>query len=187
MSVHDSTLNAPVSTAARARVAGLRHLRRLRVSGNTTEPRSSSRSASGSAALLLICLTAIGCESMDWDEDEETVREPPERPATEQQTPSAPAATWDQTVGTIVRARCEREQRCGNIEPGGSYSSMDECVAQVRNDWADELNAYQCSAGVEHGELAECLTEIRNEDCGNPLDTLGRIVACRSSDICDRV
>jgi hypothetical protein len=33
-------------------------------------------------------------------------------------------------------------------------------------------------------ELDECLEEIRNEDCGNPFDTLGRLAACRENDIC---
>ncbi|WP_438031284.1 DUF6184 family natural product biosynthesis lipoprotein [Sorangium sp. So ce233] len=42
----------------------------------------------------------------------------------------------------------------------------------------------ECPGGIDSNELNECLQEIGNDDCNNPLDTLGRIVACRSSDLC---
>jgi hypothetical protein len=55
---------------------------------------------------------------------------------------------------------------------------------RVRDSRRDELNANACPAGIDQHELTECLTETRNEDCGNPVDAIGRIVACRSSDLC---
>jgi hypothetical protein len=87
-------------------------------------------------------------------------------------------------VDGIARARCEREQRCGNVGPGRKWPALEDCTRQITSDWRDELNAFECTGGIVEEELDECMGEIRNEDCASPLDTLGRIVACRASDIC---
>jgi hypothetical protein len=91
------------------------------------------------------------------------------------------------TVRQITSARCAREQKCGNVGAGKDYASAQTCEAKIGEEWADEINAYDCPGGVVEKELGECLTEIKNEDCDSPFDTLGRIVACRSSDICKAV
>lgn len=85
----------------------------------------------------------------------------------------------------IAQARCEREQRCGNVGAGKEYSSMSACVQKTSADWRDDLNAYECPEGVVDKELSECLEEVRNEDCENPFDKLGSVVACRAGDICN--
>jgi hypothetical protein len=87
-------------------------------------------------------------------------------------------------VNAISTARCEREQRCGHIGPQESYTSMEQCETQVRHEWAHELSGYECPRGVQQAELTECVTEIRQEDCANPFDTLARATQCRQSDIC---
>lgn len=84
----------------------------------------------------------------------------------------------------IAQARCQREQKCQNIGAEKDYKSMGACVSEVSKEWRDDLNKYECPGGVEEDELSECLEEVRNEDCANPFDTLGRVVACRASDIC---
>ena len=87
-------------------------------------------------------------------------------------------------VEGLARARCEREQRCNNIGFEKSYSTLDACLTKIATDWRDELNRYECPGGFEQKELDECMREIRSEDCSRPFDTLERIVACRSGDIC---
>ena len=87
-------------------------------------------------------------------------------------------------VEGIAKARCEREQRCNNIGFEKPYTSLDACLTKVATDWRDDLNRYECPGGFEQKELDECMREIRNEDCSRPFDTLERIVACRSGDIC---
>ncbi|MGK4005216.1 DUF6184 family natural product biosynthesis lipoprotein [Sorangium sp. So ce1036] len=87
-------------------------------------------------------------------------------------------------VDSIVQARCDREARCNNIGADRAYASKEACDSRVRAEWRDELNFAECPGGIDPKELNECLQEIRNDDCGNPFDTLGRIVACRSSDLC---
>jgi hypothetical protein len=58
-------------------------------------------------------------------------------------------------------------------------------MARVRNDWKDDLTARECPAGVDRKELDECLTAIRNDECNNPFDALGRITACTVAQICE--
>ncbi|WP_437621785.1 DUF6184 family natural product biosynthesis lipoprotein [Sorangium sp. So ce1151] len=87
-------------------------------------------------------------------------------------------------VDSIVQARCDREARCNNVGQGREYSSADACSNNIRSEWRDELTFGECPGGIDAKELNECLEGIRNEGCGNPFDTLGRVVACRSSDLC---
>jgi hypothetical protein len=91
------------------------------------------------------------------------------------------------SVRLITEARCQREEKCGNIGADKDYASVSVCQQKIGADWANELNGYDCAGGVVVKELNECLEEIKNEDCKSPFDTLGRIVACRSSDICKAV
>jgi hypothetical protein len=89
-------------------------------------------------------------------------------------------------VEGIATARCQREKRCKNIGKNKEYASLDACKSKIQDDWRGELNAYECPGGVDAKELAECVREIENENCKNPFDTLERVIACRSSDICIR-
>jgi hypothetical protein len=87
-------------------------------------------------------------------------------------------------VDSISEARCARESRCDNIGSDKKYSSMEDCVARVRDDWKGDLDARACPSGVNETELNQCLKSIRAEECSNPFDTLGRITECTASQIC---
>lgn len=93
----------------------------------------------------------------------------------------------DSAINKIVAARCDREMKCGNVGADKKFTDNSACVASVGKEFADDLNAEECPAGVDSKELDECLTEARNEDCANPFDTIGRVAACRTSDICRHV
>lgn len=95
----------------------------------------------------------------------------------------SPGETTSAT-SSIAEARCAREATCENIGNDKTYSSSDDCMARIRDEWRDDLNALECPGGVNQTELNECLTAIRNEDCGNPFDTLGRVMDCSSGQIC---
>lgn len=84
----------------------------------------------------------------------------------------------------IAHARCEREERCNNVGADGKFASEEACEEQVRTDWANDLNAYECPNGVIEAQLEECLAAIRAEDCNSPFDTLGRVTECQSPQIC---
>ncbi len=97
---------------------------------------------------------------------------------------TAVPGTQNQAVEQIAQARCDREVRCGKVGPDKDYTSQEVCLTKVKDEWRDDLNARECPGGVVQKELTECLAEIRNEDCGNPFDSLSRIIACREGDIC---
>lgn len=56
--------------------------------------------------------------------------------------------------------------------------------AEIRGDMKNDLNAQDCPGGIDQKDQKECLDEIKNEDGKHPLDTIGRLVACRTSDLC---
>ena len=87
-------------------------------------------------------------------------------------------------IQTLANTRCERETRCNNVGGSKRWASAEACRGDLVAKGRDELRAAECPGGVVQKELQECLAEIRNEDCNNPLDTLGRLAACRSSDLC---
>jgi hypothetical protein len=128
----------------------------------------------GAAALTLI----LGCNKSN-DPD-------PSAPAVDT-TPGvlSPASGTASAAQSIAQSRCEREQRCDNVGGDKKFSSMDDCLTRVRTDWKDDLNARECPGGVNRPQLDECLTEIRNEECSSPLDTLERVAACTAGQICE--
>ncbi len=101
-------------------------------------------------------------------------------------TPSGmtPASGTRPASEQIARARCEREQDCGNIGPDKTYSSSQDCLARIQSDWKDDLNARECPGGINQHQLDECMAQVRAESCGNPFDTLARITECTQGQIC---
>jgi hypothetical protein len=95
-----------------------------------------------------------------------------------------PASGTRPAADQIARARCDREQQCDNIGDDKTYSSMQDCLARIQNDWRDDLNARKCPGGINQHELNECMSQIRAEACGNPFDTLTRIAECTQGQIC---
>ncbi len=87
-------------------------------------------------------------------------------------------------VTRIADARCARELACNNIGADKRYSSQQFCIEKIGVDMKDDLNAQDCPRGIDQKELNECLAEIRNESCNNPIDKLERLAACRTSDMC---
>jgi hypothetical protein len=152
--------------------------------------------------LVLLPLAAVGCEKTDSLGDRDPSIDPETRPLTSPpamhetnkemergnepstNAKTAVAGATSEAITKITEARCAREMRCENIGVDKKYSSLDECSSEVRKEWREDLDSRECSGGVVQKELSECLEEIRNEDCGNPFDTLGRLAACREGDIC---
>ena len=95
-----------------------------------------------------------------------------------------PASRASSAAEQLARARCEREQQCGNIGVDETYSSSLDCVSRIQSDWKEDLNARQCPGGINQAQLSECLAQVRAEDCNNPFDTLARITECTQAQIC---
>ena len=95
-----------------------------------------------------------------------------------------PASRSLPAADSIAEARCAREQRCENVGDGKKYSSQTDCMARIRSDWKDDLNARECPGGVNQTELNECIGAIRAEECSSPFDTLDRVTECTAAAIC---
>jgi hypothetical protein len=91
---------------------------------------------------------------------------------------------FSSSVAKIAGARCDREMRCGNVGPNEKYPSRSECVAKVQADKRDDINSNECTLGISTTGLNDCLRAIRDEDCGNPIDAVARLNACRTGNIC---
>jgi len=147
--------------------------------------------------LFAVCsVVAVGCNRDDRALGTERDRTPPftERrddlgyPRADMPAPGV-ASALASAVDAIAAATCDHAQRCNEIGPGDGkdYASREACMAKERKDLGDDLNANSCRGGVVQKELDECLAEARNQDCNAPFDALGKITACRTSDICNAV
>jgi hypothetical protein len=87
-------------------------------------------------------------------------------------------------VDKIVAARCARETACNNVGPDKTHVNGQACSQKLKYDMREDLNTKDCPRGVDQKELDECLDEIRKESCNNPIDTINRIAACRTGDMC---
>jgi hypothetical protein len=98
-------------------------------------------------------------------------------------------ASWvpnESAIDRIVASRCAREVTCSNVGLDKHFTSGEVCAREVRTKMHDELKASECPSGIDGKELDECLDAIRNESCTNPIESLGRLAACRTSDLCLR-
>lgn len=127
------------------------------------------------ASLLFAGATAL---SMGCDR-----KEAPQR-VEQEQVGARPSDGTSAAVESITAARCDREQRCNNIGSGKKYDSRDSCVTNVRADWQGELSSLECPRGIEQTKLDACLDRLRTDGCANPVETLGRVAACRHAELC---
>lgn len=133
---------------------------------------------------VLGALAVVGCERKDRSTDQSMAPMKGDLPPKNDEAVGGGPVAIDQALSRIVDARCDREMRCGNVGDGKKFTDRPACQSQVKKDFADGINAEDCPAGVDAKELDECLTDARKEDCNNPFDTIGRVAACRTSDIC---
>jgi hypothetical protein len=92
-------------------------------------------------------------------------------------------ATPASALASIAAVRCDREVRCKNVGRKEKYKTRADCVADLERDKRDDLNSDVCP-GVREKELNDCLQAIRDEDCGNPIDAIARLNACRTGNLC---
>jgi hypothetical protein len=98
--------------------------------------------------------------------------------------PSAAQQSIDSAVERITNARCERESRCGNVGAGKDYDTHEKCLTVMRGKSAEGLPLSKCKGGIDQGGLSDCLTQIQNQKCGDPITAFTRATACRVSELC---
>jgi hypothetical protein len=125
-------------------------------------------------AKLLLSAAAVGCFLGACGSDKQ---EPPMTPA------SYPSPAAQQAGEQLARAACNREQRCGRIGATGEYRGFEHCLNVKRVDTFKQVR--DCRSGVDQSDLKQCLTEIENQDCTGPFDSLERSIQCGMDDLCD--
>lgn len=95
-----------------------------------------------------------------------------------------PGISNDAALTQLVQARCDREMTCNNIGADKKYGTRDQCLTTLRANAREDLNPAECPRGIDQHRLSDCLQEVRNETCNNPLDTVSRLTACRAGGLC---
>src|SRR5262245_489162 len=116
-------------------------------------------------AITTMGVSLVGCPS------EEKVPEGGRPPGDETPAPTDRLAP-EPAVKAMAEARCEYEQRCGNVGQDRTYADTDHCQSRFKSDYQKELNAWECPGGIDRKELDKCLTEIRDNDCNSPFESL---------------
>jgi hypothetical protein len=129
------------------------------------------------SVLAVSLVIGMGCSKS-------TDRAPAMRPASGVQADPATKPSTLNGINEISEARCDREVRCGGVGPDEDYGTRDQCIFELNSAGYDDLDAEACPKGLDQNELGKCLSEIAAERCGAPLDTLERLVACRSATLC---
>jgi Family of unknown function (DUF6184) len=107
-----------------------------------------------------------------------------ERPATTTTTTAAAPLNLDVAAMRLTSARCERESACNNVGTGRKFVDLDACTRELGRDARETLRTEECPRGVNESRLSKCLSDVRGERCGNPLDAIGRLISCRRAELC---
>jgi hypothetical protein len=88
------------------------------------------------------------------------------------------------SIDAIALARCDREQRCGNIGDEKKFSNRDACLNEIRSKGDNDLTTSACPGGIDTARLETCLDAVRAERCNDLLDWAGRLSECRTDALC---
>jgi hypothetical protein len=168
------------------------------------EKRSSYRTAGGLAALLVaVGGVVVGCKNNHVDRDgfnersfdyttgatDKSGASDPKTSGGEVGTASVTGAdlgalSSDLAIDRIVAARCAREAACNNVGADKHFVDHDACARALRSKLGTDLDPRTCARGIDAESTDRCMDAIRTESCNNPVDTLSRLAACRTSDLC---
>lgn len=160
----------PTEEAARQRADNIEHqaeqtAERLRAQANTVEQRADQR------ADQIRDQAANTARAVDPARTEDTERR-------------GPIISLAAARAQYAAARCERENGCNNIGQGRRYQSRDACITTASADRFDSWDSANCTRGVDASKLGDCLNAVREQSCGNPIDDISRMNACRGAAVC---
>lgn len=89
-------------------------------------------------------------------------------------------------IDRLVGARCDREVACANVGIDKHFVTREVCTAELREHASGELRPTECPGGIDGAALDACLASVRDESCTNPIDTISRLSACKTSNLCIR-
>lgn len=118
---------------------------------------------------VVVSVAAFGCKG--------------EREPAAATTTTTAAVSHDDAVMRLTTARCDREAACNNLGPGKKHADRDACMRETGQSTRGTLRADQCPQ-IDQSKLSDCLNDIKNERCGNVLDSLDTITSCTRSKVC---
>lgn len=135
-----------------------------------------------SAAFVAAVLVA--CGGQNTQSNPNTAQNPVPGSAPPSGVTSAQNSADQKTVDRIADARCAHDQKCNNVGQGQKFASLDVCKQQRSSDTSNDLNATNCPRGLDQDAINRCMNAIQNEPCSTSLDTLSRVVDCRTDALC---
>lgn len=133
---------------------------------------------------LCLVLTACGKDRSEQPRTSADARESGMQPASRSVTgePSQPATS---VPNAIAEARCAVEERCENIGDQEKYTSIENCLTQMKDEWKDEISERACPNGTERMNLDRCVIEIRASECNDASSALDGYPACSVEELCN--
>lgn len=92
--------------------------------------------------------------------------------------------TVDNAREQAAQRQCRFAQRCGNIGPGQTFATLQECLTDARADWLNTWPTDRCDGRINGDALNVCLVAIDNTQCNNFFDLVNTLSKCQSSDVC---
>jgi hypothetical protein len=89
----------------------------------------------------------------------------------------------EDVIVSLTVARCHREVNCNNIGGGKRYPNDTACFREVDQNMRPNIRESACPI-VDTGALRSCLDAIENETCGNAVERLDELAACRPDTLC---
>jgi len=87
-------------------------------------------------------------------------------------------------IKSLAAARCEHENKCGEIGAGRRYENRAACESAISSETYKDVEYVGCTAGIDREKFQICLNEAGDEGCDSALDTLQRIMACSARPLC---
>ena len=93
------------------------------------------------------------------------------------------AVSNDDAIMRIASARCDREVSCNNLGQGKKFADREACMREGQQNARGTLRADQCP-NIDQGKLSQCVNDIKNQRCENPIDAIDTITSCTRGNIC---
>jgi hypothetical protein len=85
---------------------------------------------------------------------------------------------------TAAQHSCRFNQKCGDIGPGKSFATIDECLTKARADWQDTWPTSSCDGKMNPDKFNVCITAIDNTQCNNIIDLFATGSKCARGEVC---
>lgn len=91
----------------------------------------------------------------------------------------------EDAVRAATKRTCDRYEECGRIGTDKTYTTRDECDAEVKSYWNDRWPAADCNDRINGDNLETCLQSVDTTDCNSYFDKfVTAFGACAKSDVC---